>query len=487
MWTGQKTLGSINNAVHSASSDLERIDQALSELTSRLAENHRDQTHTYEALAKLRLDDLASNQIQSILSHADHAALGILEERQTAIQALEKNTQNLQQNISQQESKRLEQSAVVDNFAQQLIQAEQITQQELETDQDYQQQLQKAKYADTVADRAEEKTAIAEQDRLEKGKPFENDDLFMYLWQRQFGQPGYKANPISRLLDQWVARLCGFAEARKNYWMLLELPKRLQDHAESVRQDAEQELAELQDIEETLAKKHGVPEANSALQQQEEILKKMDKDLQLAEEKLNQAWEERSQFTAGEDSYYQNALNEIANVIKRKDVFDLQRLSNRTLEQEDDHLVARTIDLKEEEKDLNESIHASRLRQKDQMKRLRELEQVRHQFKRNRFDDFRSGFNNGNLIEIALSEFLKGVVNNRELWRMIERSQRHRDVGAWPDFGSGGLGRGAGYGKRRGKTTWHWPGSGGGFRLPRSGGSVSRGRGSGGFRTGGGF
>jgi len=72
--------------------------------------------------------------------------------------------------------------------------------------------------------------------------------------------------------------------------------------------------------------------------------------------------------------------------------------------------------------------------------------------------------------------------------RVIGRSQRHRDVGACPYFCSVCLGGG----RRRRRSSgvpWHWPGGGGsgGFRLPRAGGSSSRGRGNGGFRTGGGF
>jgi hypothetical protein len=471
--------------VQSASRDLQRIDNSLNELTTRLAENHRDQTRTYQSLAKLRLDELASNEIESILSHADQTALNMLEKREAAFQKLIDKINNIEQEITEIQLKRDHQESIVNECAEQLITAENKAQTELESNSEYQDQLQVAQKADAVADRAEDKTELSEQTRAEKGIPFENDALFMYLWGRKYGQPEYKANPLSRFLDGWVARLCKFEEARKNYWMLLELPKRLQEHADSVRANADNELLNLQSLEDAMAAKHGVPELNHDLHQKEEQLRAIDLNLEEVEESLNQSFEEKGKFTSGEDEHYLNAINEIAKVFQRKDIYELQRLSNRTLDREDDHLVSITADLKEEEKDLQEDIHSNRLRQKDQMKRLRELEQVRSQFKSKRFDDFRSGFTNGGLIEAALGEFLKGVLNNRELWRMIERSQRHRDVGAWPDFGSGGLGRHSG--RRRGGNTWHWPGSGGGFKLPRTGGSRSRGRGRGGFRTGGGF
>ena len=122
------------------------------------------------------------------------------------------------------------------------------------------------------------------------------------------------------------------------------------------------------------------------------------------------------------------------------------------------------------------------------LNRLQQLEEVRRRFKNRRFDDIRSGFGNEDLISTMLGQFLNGLINSGELWRVLERHQRHRDVGAWPDFGSGGLGF---PNTRRRRSPWHSPTSRGGvgsrstggFRLPRSGGSSSRG----GFKTGGGF
>jgi len=136
------------------------------------------------------------------------------------------------------------------------------------------------------------------------------------------------------------------------------------------------------------------------------------------------------------------------------------------------------------------------------LKRLRELEEVRSNFKRHRYDDTRSGFSNDAVIGAILGQFLEGVVNGSEVWRVLQRNQRHRDVGAWPDYGSGGLGRGPGSilddmlsaprrHRRRAKQSspWHWPNSNnGGFRLPTSRRSSSGRRSSGGgFKTGGGF
>lgn len=82
-------------------------------------------------------------------------------------------------------------------------------------------------------------TALAEQDRRPKGKPYEDDSLFRYLWQRRYGTADCRADPFTRLLDGSVATLSGSRAAAANYRMLLEIPKRLSEHAEVLRTGVE--------------------------------------------------------------------------------------------------------------------------------------------------------------------------------------------------------------------------------------------------------
>ena len=50
------------------------------------------------------------------------------------------------------------------------------------------------------------KTEQAEADREEKGKPYRDDPLFMYLWERGYGTSAYKAGNLIAWLDGLVAR-----------------------------------------------------------------------------------------------------------------------------------------------------------------------------------------------------------------------------------------------------------------------------------------
>ena len=117
---------------------------------------------------------------------------------------------------------------------------------------------------------------------------------------------------------------------------------------------------------------------------------------------------------------------------------------------------------------------------------------MRQRFKKNRYDDLRSGFDKGELITSMIREVLGGAVRGGALWKVLRQYQRYRDVGgAWPDFGSGGVGRTRRRKPARRPPTWHWPGRNqstnrGGFKLPRVPTRLPGPRGRGGFRTGGG-
>lgn len=89
-----------------------------------------------------------------------------------------------------------------------------------------------------VVRNAEEKAARAEAHRDEKRRPYESDPLFMYLWRRRFGTRDYEASNLVRYFDRKVAHLIGYEAARVNYAMLLELPDRLREHAERLKQEA---------------------------------------------------------------------------------------------------------------------------------------------------------------------------------------------------------------------------------------------------------
>jgi len=470
--SGTQALGSIDDALQSARSQAKSVEQSIELTTQRLLGLEREEIEHFRELARIRVGLLASREILTHLDESEQTTVRMLDER---IQAQAKLAQQLRESETRQQSleeKRDQQSQRVDRAETALDQAEAVTQQRLQTDADYQRQLQVAQQADRVAIHAQEKTGLALHDRREKGEPYDNDALFSYLWKRRYGTSEYRANPLTRYLDDWVARLCRYGDARANYAMLTEIPQRLQEHSEKARSRADIEFEKLEQMELTAAKADGIAVHQQALTDTRDALAELD-DLLAQQNEQHQALLLRNDgFASGEDSYFSRATEYLASELRRDDIKVLHRDALLTPTPEDDVVIDRILRLRSDKRNIEDNLKRHRAMLKSQRERMNELESLRLEFKRQRYDSSSSVFTDGTLVGMVLNEFLKGMLSRDGLWREIGRQHRRRPSHSNPDFGTGGFSR------RR--STWgsgrSWGGGGGGF----SGGG-------GGFKTGGGF
>jgi hypothetical protein len=337
-----------------------------------------------------------------------------------------------------------------------------------------------------VAERAESKTEDAVADQAAKGAPYEDDKLFMYLWRRQYGTSGYSANPLTRMLDGWVARLIKYDQARPNYWMLNEIPERLAAHAASARATADGEFEQLKALEAGAKEDLGIAGLESDLDEEESGLAAIDEAIAGIEAKIGELGEERARYSAGEDELMGAARERLAAEMKTDGIAALMRQAAATPEPDDDLLVRQIADIDERLEGLAEQLGEHRKVSGRRTRKMRELEGLRREFKQRGFDDLRSVFADGPTVVGALQQFLRGLLDDDDLWRLISRSHRVRRVRARPDFGSGGFPRlpGSWRQPRSRPPGWGLPGS-GGTRFPSPGGFGRRG--GGGFSTGGGF
>jgi len=507
--SGRETLLQIERTLRQVRDESDRLGREVKSSAEELTRNRQQQAAAIKDLAKLRLTEIERGELFDSIESADRQAKAAIAERDQAYADLEEKLAAARNSLEALESKRKQVHEDVDHAAQRLANGEAQVQRSLEEDGPYQQQLTRVRQAAQVAEAAGLKTTQAEEDRVEKGKPFEADMLFNYLWQRKYGTSDYKSGLISRWLDGMVARLINYQQARPTYYNLLEIPRRLRAHADRRQQEAEDELENLRKLEVEATRSGGIPALLENLVKAEQNQDNVDAQIEAAEETLADLNQQRAAFGAGNDTYIQKGLAILADALQRKDTSGLLRRARSTYDRQDDALVGELLDLRESDDMLEDELDDHREAQANQITRLKELEGVRRRFKKKRFDDLRSGFKDDDAIEAILSQFLRGLVGGSELWRLLERLQRHRDVGAWPDFGSGGIRTRR---SRNRSSTWHWPGNqSGGWRLPR-GGYTSRGgrrggfgggrrrggfggfggrsggrRGGGGFKTGGGF
>ena len=385
-----------------------------------------------------------------------------------------------------------------------------ITEGSLLKDANYLAQIDRVETAESTAIRAEEKLALAEQDEVEKGKPYREDAYFNYLQTRGFGTKNAKGWFLTKALDGWVARIANYREAAENYRRLTAIPKRLAAHVEYLQDSIELEQAALQKIESDRLQTDGVNALQKASLAAQNALDKMDSDIADAEAVLEKHAAHLAAVSAGQTGAMREAMAALTEALRRMDRRDLARIAAQTRTRDDDDAIATLRDISDTAQDLSDDkAEADKLLGKYQ-RTQKELETVRARFKSRRYDAPSSTFKNEDLIMRVLGQLLVGAIGGNDLWRTIERAQRTIRRYSDTDFGgidwteglrlprsSGGIGGGGwggssrrGTGRRTRRTSLpraprrslpRMP-SGGGF-----GGGRPSGRSRGGFRTGGGF
>jgi hypothetical protein len=494
MWTGTSALKNIDQTLQTIRNDVVRLDAELSRFTENLANKQRQRLKIIRDIATVRLVEIERGELQSELSSADNRAAKLLQQRQGALSLLNQEIDTQNQQIVDAEQLRNDQLEQVNETSLQIVDTEAKVQDQLKDDAAYLAQLDQARAAESIALEANAKVEDAQSDMAEKAVPYQADCLFMYLWGRHYGTTEYQAGLFARFMDGFVATTIDYEPARVNFWNLTEIPKRLAEHAASVTQLADDQHSAVQQLELDGLEKAGQRQLESKLDGQRQQLDAQDDNLEVYEAQLNDKLEQRAKYVAGEDQYIVQCLTQLTDALDHQDLKSIHRYVLATDSPTDDQLVIELQAVDTRLDALTEGLADVRGLHDKKLGRLKELENVRRDFKNSRFDDVRSDFGNESLLVGVLGQFLQGVVNGSGLWRVIKRNQRYRNVGSTPDFGSGGLeqigdllGGGRVHKNRRSKreSTWNFPTprGGGGSNIPRGGGSRSKG----GFKTGGGF
>jgi hypothetical protein len=436
----------------------------------------------YAELARMRMLAIESGALIDSLDNADRSVAGILEERKNAAVRLDETIEAANRQLADCEARRAEQARRVAVSSESLDAAEGQAQAQLNADDAYQAQLKSTEQADFVAEQAEGKAEAAQQNRIEKGKPYERDALFSYLWNRGYGTSKYAAWPIARWLDGRVARLCGYAAARRDYGLLIDIPVRLREHAARMRAAFHEEVEKLRRLEVAAAEAANVPAIQAQIDTEEQQLAAIDAEISQQEDALRDLVRERVQFANGNDAYYSRCIEILHRTMSRQGFAALGERAARTPEPQDDLLVQQLVELESDAGRLEQDLADYRRVHERESQRLREFEDVRRRFKAERFDETHSEFLDAALFTLVLERLLNGAVSSRDAWQAIRRQQRLRVKRADPRFGT------RRFPKAPRSGPWRWPpggGSGGGF----GGGGFGSGGGfgGGGFRSGGGF
>lgn len=481
MISGREALGSIDQTIGQARDQIATLQHEITEVTESLLAARKAQTDDYLALARVRVEQLADGpDVVEHVSETRHQVIALLARRDAAYDELRGRIANLVDAIRHLEARRTAQASVLDDAVAEVDQAEALLQAHLDQAPAYRAQRERAEVAERQAMHAQDKAERSAREREHKGEDYRNDPLFTYLWERDYGESGYAARGLTRWLDGKVARLIGYADARANYARLNEIPQRLAEHAGHLRELADAEFERLRELDEEARIADGVPALEQGVATEQANLDVIDEELAASTAQRQGLAREQTAFDSGRDEHTQAAIDYLANEYRREDLVALREQAIRTPYPEDDLVIARMLNREDEQARVEASIQGLREAIDQQQVRLLELESLRADFKRNRYDRSGSVFSNDSIIPVLLGQFLAGMLDRGMLWKVLREQQHYSPNHSDPGFGSGGFGRG---------TVWK-----GGLGdlgdiiggLGRGGFGGGRG-GGGGFRSGGGF
>jgi hypothetical protein len=469
MLNGTDQLGVINQYIDTARKSLGTLYQRKEALNQQLVQTRNNMTAQYRELARFRLDALAVNRLTSQLDQTDSAVLALLERRANEMARLEpeiEQSTDRQSTLNAQRSQAIQQR---DELIKRIDERAAQIQADLSRQEGYQAQEKIAAQEAAKAARADRKATQAEADQVEKGKIYREDQLFMYLWERRFLTPDYKSRGLIRRLDGWVANIINYPEARSNYYMLTQLPVRLREHADRQKKIADQTHAELQALQENALNVDDILENKALLEETIENVEKIESWIEKEEDRYDALIQDRSKFSSGNDDISRQAIELQVSGIRNDSISELYMKAKATPKPDDDVIVSRIRDLKEEEKRVESEILALQARERQQQQSYRELEELRRRYRRRGYDSRHSHFPGGFELGALLALLMSGQKSGRDVWGQIDREQRFRKPRTPKGFGGGMFPGGFGGGM-----------GGGGF-------GTGGGLGGGGFRTGGGF
>ncbi len=481
--TGNDVLALIERTLTDTRSEIGNIDTRLARSTAELERLKQAEIGCLSVLAKMRLREIEGATVAASLDATGESVRALLAEREVAQAEVDAEIARAEGRRKELEHERAAQHDVVDAAEQTLDEARAAAQKALAADEHYRAAMAAAEASDRVADLAEDKAKAAHTDRAEKGKPYDADPLFSYLWARGFGTPAYVGGGLSRMLDGWVARVANFEPLRRDYWMLTALPARFDEHAQRMRLKGDDDLAAVRALEQAAAAAAGVPQREDALTEAAEALAAVDEKVDEHEAVLDALGDKRAAFAAGDDELSRRCNEIVRDALRGETMRSLRERATATPTPDDDaavdQLTVVRVDLPRVEEEAKRllSLHETN------RERSAKLEEIRKRFKESRYDAVSSEFVNGALIATLLTQLLGGALGVGDTWDALKKQQRYKQL-ADPRFGSGKFPRG---GNPWGGGGWGGGGLGGGGGFGGGFGKRGGGFGGGGFKTGGGF
>ena len=424
MQSGQQTLSGIEEALRDLKVQEAALLREVEEATRQRATLSAERLEKLRALAAVRAHDASSDGVIDEADNLSYQVRTILEARLRSMEQLRARQTEAEARREAHVRRQDEQTRLIAGLEQRLDRFGAEARAALQSDPQHKALAESHAALASMLEKAVAKAEQVSRDESEKGLPYRDDPLFMYLWRRQMGTPAYQATGLVRMLDEWVAGLVRYTDARANYAMLTEIPVRLRAHAEDLRRQTAAAKAALDEMEARRTHELAGTDLVAELKRERDRQLELGRELEAITSELTETANALKQYAKGEDQSFIAAVAAYATFLEREPLRRLVSDAAATDTRDDDTLVAEVRTLAGSLDEL-EQANAGRRRRLDQISERRtELTRLASNFRRQRYDDVGSQFGDSPRVEDLLQMLLRGVITAAEYWARMQAQQR---------------------------------------------------------------
>lgn len=454
MFTGRDALFSVEQAISRVRADEGGLDSTLQSAMEEAARLRREEAQAFRALARIKLDGLIRDKVIAGLDATERRAVAMIESHREALEELSRKREDAQKRLNEAEAAKHKCDQDLAHKLEELDQLRRKIADRIKEEPDWQAAQAALEAARKIAANADEKASRSEADLAEKRKPYEDDPLFMYLWNKKHGQAEDKSWNIVRYFDRMVAGLTDYLGARANYTMLREIPLRLREHASEKQRDAGASQDRVLMLERKALVADGVEPIEAQVEAGNVAVKAAaDAVLKITTE-LHQIEAERQvALGTGDDAVFNRAVELLAQALTQENLDRLYQDALRTPAQDDDELVMAIGRTRDALKKSDAEVSGIRAQIREVARRRVELEGARDRARNSGFDNPMGNYGSAqDAITQVIGGILRGALTGSELDRVLRDNYRYPMPRSDPDFG--GWGRRASF-----PAPWGRPGS----------------------------
>jgi hypothetical protein len=263
-----------------------------------------------------------------------------------------------------------------------------------------------------------ERVSRVESECREKADAYEADDLFCYLRKRGFGTEGYAASGLVARLDHWVSRLINYDKAAADYDHLLNIPGWHSDDLEQVEQRLVSESAKLDAIHDKafaslVPFKDKLRAAGKALDAAADAISKEHALIATAQRTLSDA-------SISQDEDLKKIKRDLAAALERINIRDLQELARRTATPEDDEIVRKIVQNRNDLTDIEAQANTLSREIAVLKSRVDGFESIESKMRRKDWHHSDHSFSGS--IDAHLSNMMLGTLTADAVWRALDNA-----------------------------------------------------------------